>query len=56
MTARLKDWAGMRLIRWGLSLIDERRALWLWDVGDLYWRSPRGREVLRRLMKGDEGD
>lgn len=52
MLARLKDTIGMRLIRWGLALIAEDRAYWLYRVEDAYWNGPRGRAVLRRLGRG----
>lgn len=49
--ARLRDWLGMSLIRWGLALISDRRALWLFDEMLAYWAGPRGQRLYREIAE-----
>jgi hypothetical protein len=35
--AQLRDALGTRLVIWGLWLVGERRARWLWERQTAYW-------------------
>lgn len=47
--ARARDWLGMRLVRWGLALISDRRAYWLHREMQSYYLSPEGRATLQEI-------
>jgi hypothetical protein len=50
----MRDWLAGLLLRWGLRVASDSHALWFWKVQNLYWESPTGRELRRRLGDGDE--